>query len=124
MRIELLKRRQVIAILTALLENFEQFADGREGEHEVGMQKQDFVDRLGLDTKGVNAAMDALLADHYILHFSRPPKILWALTERGTYLAFLLRECIAETGVCKSTVAPLFQKHAHWLMGLKESLEK
>lgn len=123
MRIELLKRRQAITILTALLENFEQFADGRGGVSEVGMQKQDFVDRLGLDTKGVNAAMDALLADRYILHFSRPPKVLWALTERGTYLAFLLRECMAETGACKAVAAPLFQQHAQWLKELKESLE-
>ncbi len=36
---KLLKRRQVIAILTALLENFEQFADGRIDPHDVGLQK-------------------------------------------------------------------------------------
>ncbi len=81
------------------------------------------MDRLKRDTKDVKGAIDALLADHYILHFSRPPKVLWALTERGTYLAFLLRECITETGACKTAAAPLFQKHAQWFKELKESLE-
>ncbi len=123
MRIEILKRKQTIAILVALLDNFEQHADKAPDAPEVGMQKQDFIDKLKLDAKGVNAAVEDLLAERYIFHFSCPPKVLWALTERGTYLAFLLRECIAETGACKAAAAPLFEHHAHWLKGLKDSLE-
>lgn len=80
-----LEQKGLVRIILYLLDN-------------PGSQKVDFRKKIGLDSQNAMKVFDILWDDGYLESVPHKRKLLFKLSEKGEYIARLLKEVVEETG--------------------------